>query len=52
MIRLFETLKTDSHQLIFMELCRGGDLLHYVRRRRRLEEDEAKVLFKQIIEGL
>ena len=31
---------------MFMELCRGGDLLHYVRKRRRLDEDVAKVIFK------
>lgn len=35
-----------------IELCAGGDLLNYVRRRRRLKEDVAKVIFKQIIEGL
>jgi serine/threonine protein kinase len=35
-----------------MELCAGGDLLNYVRKRRKLQEDIAKVLFKQIIEGL
>lgn len=35
-----------------MELCAGGDLLNYVRRRRRLKEDVAKSIFKQIIEGL
>jgi 5'-AMP-activated protein kinase, catalytic alpha subunit len=35
-----------------IELCAGGDLLNYVRRRRRLKEDVAKAIFKQIIEGL
>ena len=52
LIRMFETLKLPSHQLIFTELCRGGDLLNYVRRRRKIDEDVAKVLFKQLIEGL
>ena len=35
-----------------MEVCGGGDLLTYVRRRRKLKEDIAKFLFKQIILGL
>lgn len=43
---LFETIETVTHNLLFLELCRGGDLLHYVRRRRRIDEDVAKVIFK------
>jgi serine/threonine protein kinase len=35
-----------------MELCAGGDLLNYVRKRRKLKEDKAKFIFKQIVEGL
>lgn len=35
-----------------MELCAGGDLLNYVRKRKKLDENVAKVLFKQVIEGL
>lgn len=35
-----------------MEVCGGGDLLTYVRRRRKLKEDTACFLFKQIITGL
>jgi len=38
--------------ILAMELCAGGDLLNYVRKRKKLEESEAKVLFKQIIQGL
>jgi serine/threonine protein kinase len=29
-----------------MELCSGGDLLTYVRKRRKLKEDIAKYFFK------
>lgn len=35
-----------------MEVCGGGDLLTYVRRRRKLKEDIAKFLFRQIVLGL
>jgi len=35
-----------------LELCGGGDLLSYIRKRRKLEESIAKVVFKQILDGL
>lgn len=35
-----------------MEVCGGGDLLTYVRRRRKLKEDLAKHVFRQLIQGL
>ena len=38
--------------MFVMEVCGGGDLLTYVRRRRKLKEDVARHLFKQIITGL
>jgi serine/threonine protein kinase len=49
---MFENMQVEGYDLIFMELCKGGDLLHYVRKRRKLDELTAKVLFKQIILGL
>jgi len=49
---LLESIETFKHHLMFLELCRGGDLLHYVRRRRRLDEEVAKYLFKQIVVGI
>ena len=51
-IRLFETFETDKHILFVIELCTGGDLLNYVRKRRKLKEPVAKHAFKQILEGL
>ena len=51
-VRLYETFETNKHVLFVIEMCSGGDLLNYVRKRRRLKEDIAKYLFKQIIEGL
>jgi len=38
--------------MLVMELCAGGDLLNFVRKRKRLDEETAKVLFKQVIEGI
>lgn len=51
-VKLYETFETSKHLVFVMELCTGGDLLSYVRRRRKLKEPYAKVIFKQIIEGL
>ena len=51
-VRLYETFETNKHILFVIEMCSGGDLLNYVRKRRRLKEDVAKYLFKQLIEGL
>lgn len=38
--------------MIVMELCPGGDLLNYVRKRRKLSEKYAKFVFKQIMQGI
>ena len=36
-VKLFETFETEKHYLFVMELCAGGDLLSYVRKRRKLK---------------
>ena len=51
-VKLLEKFDTDKHHLIVMELCPGGDLLNYVRKRRKLNEKMAKFVFKQIMEGI
>lgn len=51
-VRLYESFETPQHIVFVMEVCGGGDLLTYVRRRRKLKEDVARHLFKQIITGL
>jgi tRNA A-37 threonylcarbamoyl transferase component Bud32 len=51
-VKLFETFESNKHIIVVMELCAGGDLLNYVRKRRRLKETYAKYIFKQIIEGI
>lgn len=45
-VRLYESFETESHIVYVMEVCGGGDLLSYVRRRRKLKEDYAKFLFR------
>ena len=51
-VRLYESFETQQHIIFVMEVCGAGDLLTYVRRRRKLKEDVAKHMFKQIMEGL
>jgi len=37
-VKIYETIETEKHLIIVMELCAGGDLLNYVRKRRRLNK--------------
>lgn len=51
-IRLLEVFESQKHLLMVMEYAGGGDLLHYIKTRGRMEEQDAKYLFKQISFGL
>ena len=44
-LRFFEMLETDDHFLIILELCPGGDMIGYVRRRKKLSEDLSRHFF-------
>ena len=44
-VKLFDSFETKSHLCFVMELCAGGDLLSYVRRRKKLEESHARFFF-------
>jgi serine/threonine protein kinase len=45
-VKIYETIETEKHIIIVMELCAGGDLMNFVRKRKKLDEMTAKVLFK------
>jgi serine/threonine protein kinase len=45
-VKLYETIDSKKHFLLVMEMCAGGDLLNYVRKRRKLKEPNAKNIFK------
>jgi serine/threonine protein kinase len=45
-IRLLEVFESPKHLLMVMEYAGGGDLLQYVKKRKRLDETEAKRIFK------
>ena len=44
-VKLYDSFETTKHIVFVMELCSGGDLLNFVRKRRKLNEQTAKYLF-------
>ena len=49
--KIYDTFQTDTHILIVMEfIC--ADLLDFIRKREKLDEKKAKIIFKQIALGL
>jgi len=51
-IRLLEVFESNHHVHLVMENAGGGDLLQFVRKKKRLSENEAKIIFRQIVYGL
>ena len=47
-MRLYETFNTNNLMIIVLELCSGGDLLDYIKKRKSIVEPIAKVAFKQV----
>ena len=49
--QIYDYFETETHILIIMEyVC--GDLLGFIRKRAKISESTAKIIFKQIIKGL
>ncbi len=51
-VKIYETYQTQKHFCIVMEYICAGDLLSYIRKRSKLNEQIAKFIFKQIILSL
>ena len=45
-IRLYEKFEDEKYIFLVMEYAGGGDLLQYVKKHRRLNEEVAKQIFK------
>lgn len=45
-VQMFEHIENDNYFLFFMEICTGGDMLHYVRKRRKLDEATGRYFFR------
>ncbi|XP_060174638.1 SNF1-related protein kinase catalytic subunit alpha KIN10-like isoform X2 [Lycium barbarum] len=51
-IRLYEVIETPSDIYVVMEYVKSGELFDYIVQKGRLQEDEARHLFQQIIAGV
>ena len=53
-VKIFEAFETDDNVYLVMEYVGGGSLHSYLKERtdRRLEEEDAKRIFKQIMTAL
>lgn len=49
---MFETIESPKRIHIVMEYLSGSNLCSYVKAKRKLDEDEARVIFSQILESL
>ncbi|KAK8380675.1 hypothetical protein O3P69_007948 [Scylla paramamosain] len=46
--KLYQVVETDTKIFMVLEYCPGGELFDYIVERDRLEEEEARVFFRQI----
>jgi len=51
-LRLLEVFETNTHLFLVTEYADGGELFDYLVKRGSLEPDEARLFFRQIIEGV
>lgn len=53
-VKIFEAFETENHVYLVMEYVGGGSLHSYLKEKphRRLEEEDAKFIFKQILTAL
>jgi hypothetical protein len=49
---MFEVIMTKDHIYIIMEYASGGELFDYIVKHRRLDEKEARRLFRQILKAI
>ena len=45
----FQVVETDSKIFMVLEYCPGGELFDYIVDRERLNEDESRAFFRQIV---
>jgi 5'-AMP-activated protein kinase, catalytic alpha subunit len=51
-VRLYEVIETPTDTFVVMEYLAGGELFSYIQKHRRLDENEARRFFHQIIAGI
>ena len=50
--KILEMFENEKYFFIVMEYINGGNLLSYIRKRRKISERKSKFIFRQIIEGI
>lgn len=50
--QLYQVIETDKTICLILEYCSGTDLLQFLKSRRRISEDEAKIIFSQLLSAL
>lgn len=48
-VSLYEVVRTEKHLWLVLEYCSGGELFYHIYERRRLDLNECKALFIQIV---
>lgn len=51
-VKLYEVVKTEKHLWLVLEYCEGNELFYLIYEKRRLEMDECRALFFQIVIAL
>ena len=51
-IQLYEIIETNTEFYIVTEYASGGELFDYISSKGRLGEDEARIIYAQVIEGV
>ena len=50
--QLYQVIETDKTICLILEYCSGTDLLQFLKSKRRVTEDEAKIIFSQLLSAL
>ncbi|KAL0272539.1 UNVERIFIED_CONTAM: hypothetical protein PYX00_005470 [Menopon gallinae] len=50
--KLYQVIETDSHYFLIMEYCCGGELFDHIVEKEKLNEDEARYFFRQVVSAV
>uniref|UniRef100_A0A0N4ZCJ0 non-specific serine/threonine protein kinase n=1 Tax=Parastrongyloides trichosuri TaxID=131310 RepID=A0A0N4ZCJ0_PARTI len=50
--RLYEHIENEHYLYFVMEFCNGGEMFDYIIKKQRLEENEARHFFRQLIQAM
>ena len=50
-VKCYDIIKTNEFYYIVMEYCQYGDLLSYIKSKKKIEEEETAQILNQILKG-